>query len=191
MGSLDKGSVPVPSFLSLEDRMFLLFSLFFLPLLSLGNSSPSLGPFRGLASKPSPTNPTCQSFTLQDDIPEGTVQIITYGAPEMSSILTMGLTGDGKTFPEKGQTVSAHYVLFLDDCTLIESSRDQHGKPFSFVIGAGSVIEGWEVGIPQMSLGQRASVTLSPDMAYGEEGAGGVIPPNATLIFDIEIVDIQ
>merc|ERR1719305_954269 len=87
--------------------------------------------------------------------------------------------------------VVAHYTLFLDDCTLIESSRDNGGEPFEFVTGIGQVIEGWEVAIPQFSLGQRAVVTLSPDMAYGEDGAGeGVIPPNATLIFDIEIVNI-
>ena len=87
--------------------------------------------------------------------------------------------------------MTVHYALYLDDCTFIESSRDD-GETFSFTIGEGLVIEGWERGIPQMSLGQRASLTLSPDMAYGEAGAGdGVIPPNATLVFDVEILNIE
>jgi len=155
--------------------------------------SPVLGPYKGLTNpaRSSPQNPSCVWFTLQDNLPEETVQIITYGAPEMSTYLAMSLAGDQKTFPQRGQTVRAHYTLFLDDCTMIESSRDNGGEPFEFVTGIGQVIEGWEVAIPQLSLGQRASVTLSPDMAYGEAGAGeGVIPPNATLIFDIEIIGI-
>merc|ERR1711928_45843 len=151
-----------------------------------------VGPYRGRAtSRSSPQNPSCVWFTLQDNLPAETVQIITYGAPEMSAYLALSLSGDQKTFPQRGQTVRAHYTLFLDDCTLIESSRDNGGEPFEFVTGIGQVIEGWEVAIPQLSLGQRAAVTLSPDMAYGEDGAGdGVIPPNAALIFDIEIVSI-
>jgi len=153
---------------------------------------PLVGPYRGQAtSRSSPQNPSCVWFTLQDNLPEETVQIITYGAPEMSAYLALSLAGDQKTFPQRGQTVRAHYTLFLDDCTMIESSRDNEGEPFEFVTGIGQVIEGWEVAIPQLSLGQRAAVTLSPDMAYGEDGAGdGVIPPNAALIFDIEIVSI-
>ena len=112
------------------------------------------------------------------------------------------------TFPAAGQQVTAHYALFLDDCTFIESSRDD-GEAFTFIIGVGKfrnrlneflnlciiqgqVIEGWERGLAQMSLGQRVSMTLSPDMAYGEAGAGdGVIPPNATLVFDIEVLKIE
>merc|ERR1712127_331318 len=150
-----------------------------------------LGPYRGLPTRASPQNPSCVWFTLQDNLPEGTLNIITYGAPEMSTYLAMSLAGDQQTFPQRGQTVAAHYTLFLDDCTLVESSRDNAGEPFEFVIGEGKLILGWEEGIPQLSLGQRASLTLSPDMAYGEEGAGeGVIPPNAALIFDIEILSI-
>merc|ERR1712241_168728 len=159
----------------------------------LDKRHPVLGPYKGLTnpSRSSPQNPSGVRFTLQDNLPEETVQIITYGAPEMSAYLALALAGDQKTFPQRGQTVRAHYTLFLDDCTMIESSRDAEGEPFEFVTGTGQVIEGWEVAIPQLSLGQRAAVTLSPDMAYGEEGAGdGVIPPNAAIIFDIEIVSI-
>merc|ERR1712210_348051 len=125
---------------------------------------PVLGPYKGLTNpaRSSPQNPSCVWFTLQDNLPEETVQIITYGAPEVSTYLAMSLAGDQKTFPQRGQTVRAHYTLFLDDCTLIESSRDNDGQPFEFVTGIGQVIKGWE----------------------------GAIPPNATLIFDIEIVGI-
>ena len=87
--------------------------------------------------------------------------------------------------------VTTHYALYLDDCTFIESSR-QVDTPFSFTFGAGEVITGFERGVAQMSLGQRVSLTLSPDMGYGEGGAGeGTIPPNATLIFDLEIINIE
>lgn len=155
-------------------------------------ASGHLGPYKGLPTRSSPQNPSCVWFALQDNLPAGTVQIITYGAPEVSAYLAMSLAGDQSTFPQPGQTVTAHYVLHLDDCTFIESSRDNGGEPFSFQVGTGMVIAGWDAAVPEMSLGQRAVVTLSPDMAYGEEGAGdGVIPPNATLIFDIEIINIE
>merc|ERR1712055_260868 len=127
---------------------------------------PLVGPYRGRAtSRSSPQNPSCVWFTLQDNLPAGTVQIITYGAPEMSTYLAMSLAGDQSTFPQPGQAVTAHYVLHLDDCTFIESSRDNGGEPFSFQVGTGMVIAGWDAAVPQMSLGQRAVVTLPPDMA--------------------------
>ena len=87
--------------------------------------------------------------------------------------------------------MTTHYALYLDDCTFIESSR-QYGTPFSFTFGAEEVITGFERGVAQMSLGQRVSLTLSPDMGYGEAGAGdGEIPENATLIFDVQIIAIE
>merc|ERR1712179_62185 len=162
-----------------------------------GGAAPLLGPYRGAdggGAAPllhSPHNPGCVSFTFQDDLPAETVQLITYGAPEVSVTLAMGLTGDMKTFPGTGQNVTVHYALFLDDCSLVDSSRDRY-EPFTFTFGAGQVIEGFERGIAQMSLGQRVSPTLSPDMGYGEHGTGdGAIPPNAALIFDLEILRIQ
>merc|ERR1719244_2163851 len=155
----------------------MLCSVLFLAALASGQVP---GPFRGLENKsgPSPQNANCVAFTWPQDLPAGTVDILTYGAPEGSMYMSLSLGGDMTT-----------YALHLDDCTFIESSRDD-GEPFSFVVGAGEVIEGWDQGIAQMFLGQRASLTLSPDMAYGSSGAGGgVIPPNANLIFDIEIME--
>merc|ERR1712227_1197186 len=157
------------------------------------SSASEAGPYQGLRAKDTPhfQDPSCVEFTLQDNLPPETVQLITYGAPEMSTILAMGLMGDGVTFAKPGQKVTTHYALFLDNCKFIESSRE-FGVPFSFTFGAGEVITGFERGIGKMSLGQRVSMTLSPDMGYGDEGAGdGTIPGGATLIFDLEIIAIE
>jgi FKBP-type peptidyl-prolyl cis-trans isomerase len=98
--------------------------------------------------------------------------------------------GDGKTFPKTGQTVVVHYTGTLINGKKFDSSRDK-GKPFKFVIGKGQVIRGWDEGVAQMSVGQRAKLTCSPDYAYGERGAAGVIPPNATLLFDVELLGLE
>ena len=87
------------------------------------------GPLRADAAtgKPSSGDPTCVWFTLQDNLPAETVQLITYGAPEMSAYLALSLTGDTASRPQPGNVVTAHYALFLDDCTFIESSRHAAG----------------------------------------------------------------
>ncbi|XP_038056837.1 peptidyl-prolyl cis-trans isomerase FKBP1A-like [Patiria miniata] len=97
--------------------------------------------------------------------------------------------GDGKNFPKKGQTVKVHYTGTLTNGKKFDSSRDR-GKLFEFKIGQGQVIRGWDEGVAQMSVGQRAKLTCSPDYAYGAAGHPGVIPPNSTLIFDVELVSI-
>jgi len=98
--------------------------------------------------------------------------------------------GDGRTFPKSGQTVSVHYTGTLQDGQKFDSSRDR-GTPFKFRIGKGEVIKGWDEGVAQLSLGQRAKLTCSPDYAYGSRGHPGIIPPNATLIFDVELIKID
>ncbi|XP_029911692.1 peptidyl-prolyl cis-trans isomerase FKBP1A-like [Myripristis murdjan] len=98
--------------------------------------------------------------------------------------------GDGRTFPKKGQHVVVHYVGTLTDGTVFDSSRER-GKPFKFKIGHQEVIRGWEDGVARMSVGERAKLTCSPDFAYGSKGHPGVIPPNATLIFDVELLSLE
>ncbi|KAG2177183.1 hypothetical protein INT43_007840 [Umbelopsis isabellina] len=98
--------------------------------------------------------------------------------------------GDGQNFPKKGDRVTIHYVGTLEDGTKFDSSRDR-SDAFSCVIGVGQVIRGWDEGVPQLSLGQRAKLTATGDYAYGPRGFPGLIPPNATLIFDVELLAIN
>ena len=98
--------------------------------------------------------------------------------------------GDGRTFPKRGQTCVVHYTGMLEDGKKFESSRDRN-KPFKFVLGKQEVIRGWEEWVAQMSVGQRAKLTISPDYAYGATGHPGIIPPNATLIFDVEFLKLE
>jgi len=99
-------------------------------------------------------------------------------------------SGNGTMFPKTGQTVVVHYTGTLVDGTVFDSSRER-GRPFKFVIGKGEVIRGWDEGVAQLSIGERARLICSPDYAYGSRGHPGVIPPNATLVFDVELLGIE
>jgi peptidylprolyl isomerase len=91
--------------------------------------------------------------------------------------------------PQPGEIVAVHYTGKLEDGTKFDSSYDR-GEPIRFPLGQGHVIPGWDEGIALMNEGGQATLVIPPDLAYGEQGAGGVIPPNATLTFDVELVDI-
>lgn len=96
--------------------------------------------------------------------------------------------GDGEE-AVGGSTVTVHYVGRLEDGEVFDSSR-QSGEAFAFLLGAGRVIDGWEEGVRGMRVGGTRRLVVPPDLAYGDDGYAGVIPPDATLTFDIELLDV-
>ncbi|HXI83115.1 MAG TPA: FKBP-type peptidyl-prolyl cis-trans isomerase [Verrucomicrobiae bacterium] len=89
-----------------------------------------------------------------------------------------------------GKQVTVHYTGWLTDGTKFDSSKD-HGQPFSFQLGAGQVIKGWDQGVAGMKVGGIRKLTIPSSLGYGERGAGGVIPPNATLVFEVELLGVN
>jgi FKBP-type peptidyl-prolyl cis-trans isomerase len=92
--------------------------------------------------------------------------------------------------PAAGQTVSVHYTGWLTDGRKFDSSVDR-GQPLVFPVGRGRVIKGWDEGVGSMKVGGKRKLTIPPHLGYGASGAGGVIPPNATLVFEVELLGVQ
>ena len=103
--------------------------------------------------------------------------------------ITVIEVGTGDT-AEAGKTAVVHYTGWLLDGTKFDSSVDR-GTPFEFPLGAGRVIKGWDEGVATMNIGGKVELIIPPDLAYGASGAGGVIPPNATLKFEVELLDMK
>lgn len=99
------------------------------------------------------------------------------------------VVGDGAE-AKAGDTVSVHYTGWLDDGTKFDSSKDRN-QPFSFNLGAGMVIKGWDEGVAGMKVGGTRKLTIPPELGYGARGAGNVIPPYSTLIFEVELLGIE
>ena len=99
------------------------------------------------------------------------------------------IVGDGDE-ATAGQTVEVHYTGWLTDGTKFDSSHDRD-QTFSFKLGGGQVIAGWDQGVAGMKIGGTRKLTIPADLGYGERGAGGVIPPNATLVFKVELVGLS
>ena len=89
-----------------------------------------------------------------------------------------------------GSTVDVHYTGWLTDGSKFDSSLDR-GQPFSFALGGGMVIQGWDQGVVGMKVGGKRKLTIPPELGYGQRGAGGVIPPNATLVFEVELLAVK
>ncbi len=133
-------------------------------------------PQNGTAST---TEPTLETTTIETTMDIQGLQIEIVEAGEEN----------GKV-AQDGDTVSVHYTGWLTNGTKFDSSVDR-GDMFSFKLGAGQVIQGWDKGVVGMKVGEKRKLTIAPELAYGAAGAGGVIPPNATLIFEVALLAIQ
>jgi FKBP-type peptidyl-prolyl cis-trans isomerase len=127
---------------------------------------------------PAPQTPPLETIPPQENI-----------MPATELIIEDTLVGEGDE-AVAGATVSVHYTGTLTDGTVFDSSIPR-GTPFSFVLGSGQVIQGWDQGVEGMKVGGKRTLTIPPHLGYGEFGSPGAIPPNATLIFDIELLEVE
>jgi peptidylprolyl isomerase/FKBP-type peptidyl-prolyl cis-trans isomerase FkpA len=107
----------------------------------------------------------------------------------MDKLIMEDLVVGTGTAAASGQKVTVHYTGWLTNGTKFDSSKDR-GDPFVFPLGKGQVIKGWDQGVQGMKIGGKRKLTIPPEMGYGSRGAGGVIPPNATLVFEVELLGV-
>lgn len=132
-----------------------------------------------------PMAPTAQTSGNPADPVPG-VEITTTGSGLQYQVLATGSGPEAKS----GDTVAVHYTGWLTDGTKFDSSLDR-GTPFEFTLGRGGVIQGWDEGVAGMQVGGKRKLIIPSELAYGERSVGSVIPANATLVFDVELVEIK
>lgn len=108
----------------------------------------------------------------------------------MSELIIEDLTVGNGDEAVSGKRVVVHYTGWLTNGSKFDSSKDRN-DPFDFRLGAGQVIRGWDEGVAGMKVGGKRKLTIPPEMGYGSRGAGGVIPPNATLVFEVELLAVK
>jgi FKBP-type peptidyl-prolyl cis-trans isomerase len=134
---------------------------------------------------------TIKKTTVRKTIPKKTMTTPNSSAVTTESGLTYIVTKNGTGAQLKaGDTIIVNYTGLLTDGTKFDSSLDR-GEPFSFPLGAGKVIKGWDEGFQKLKVGDHATLIIPSSIAYGERGAGGVIQPGATLIFIVEVIGVQ
>ena len=163
----------------------LILSLIILCVLIIGCQSQKASKPAGTptSSKPAAVQPS--AVAPSGGIPSGGPEIATASGLKYVDLVI----GTGAT-PKPGQTAVVHYTGWLTDGKKFDSSVDR-GTPFQFVVGQGRVIKGWDEGVSTMRVGGKRKLTIPPELGYGQRGAGGVIPPNATLIFEVELLEIK
>lgn len=143
------------------------------------NKTKSVADKSGVSPTPSISNPTVNNSPSSENWIK-----LPSGLEYQDTVIGQGVAA------KNGDTVAAHYLGTLQDGTKFDSSYDR-GQPFVFILGKGTVIKGWEEGLLGMKVGGKRKLIIPPSLGYGDRGAGAIIPPGATLLFDVELVAVE